>query len=198
MLPDSTSVWLNSGAEIRYPSVFNKETRDVHISGECFFDVTKDSKRQFIVHTDNLNIKIFGTRFNVKEYNDEKRTEISLVEGKVEVFNKSDRPYTELNPNEQFVLSDRKAAVKRIKNINALIAWTKNIIIFEDEPFEDVIQTLESWYGVDINFEEHMLNNHSYTFKVKTESLREVLDLISVITPIRYEIDGEIVNIKYK
>jgi hypothetical protein len=63
------------------------------------------------------------------------------------------------------------------------------MLIFEDEPMADVVQSLESWYGIEIHIQKNMLNNHRYTFKVKTESLREVLGLISVITPIEYTIE---------
>ena len=198
ILPDSTSVWLNAGAEIRYPSSFSRETRDVYISGECFFNVTKDKKRQFIVHSNSLDIKVFGTSFNVRENEKDNKTEVALIEGEVQIFNSENRPLVSLTPGEQFTLTGDIGVVEKVDNINNLTAWKENMIIFENEPFDQVIQSLESWYGVEFEVDTSILNNHNYTFKVKTESIREVLNLISVITPIEYNISGENVTIKYK
>lgn len=198
VLPDSTTVWLNSGAELRYLASFTKRTREVFISGECFFEVTKDHKRQFIVHCNDLDVKVFGTSFNVRESRKYGQTEITLVEGKVQVLNKSSQPLATLAPEEQLVFNGERGIVKKVSNINAITAWKNNLIIFDNEPFEHVVQALESWYGVDFHVDPAVLNKHRYTFKVKTESLREVLNLISVITPINYTIEGEQVTIKYK
>ena len=91
-----------------------------------------------------------------------------------------------------------KGIVRKIENTAALTAWKNNMLIFEDEPFESVIQSLESWYGVEFQVDERIKSKHRYTFRLKTESLREVLDMISVITPIDYVIEGEKVSIRYK
>lgn len=198
VLPDSTAVWLNSGAEIRYPATFEKKSRDVYVTGECFFDVTRDPQRQFIVHSTDFNIKVLGTSFNIRESRRDKRTEVALIEGEVHVFDKADHPLTVLAPGEQFICEAGKGVVTKIENIDALTAWKNNMLIFEDEPFVNIIQSLESWYGVEFSVESAVLNNHRYTFRVKTESLREVLELISVITPIEYTIKGEKVTVKYK
>ncbi|HBL74791.1 MAG: hypothetical protein A2W90_08080 [Bacteroidetes bacterium GWF2_42_66] len=198
ILPDSSVVWLNSEAEIRYPAAFEKRSREVFVSGECFFDVTKDAKRQFTVHCTDFNVKVFGTSFNIRQSKKNNHTEVSLVEGKVQILNKADQPLTLLDPGEQFVFKGEKGIKKKIDNVEALTAWRNNMLIFENEPVETVIQTLESWYGVEFRVDTAILNNHRYTFKVKTESLREVLEMISVITPIEYTIEGEIVTMRYK
>ena len=198
VLPDSTCVWLNSGAEIRYPTSFKQKTRDVYIVGECFFDVTKDKQRQFVVHAEKVDVRVFGTQFNVRENERSKQVDVALLEGKVKVFGKQNQPLTELKPGEQFTLANGKGTVQQVSNIERLVAWKDNMLIFVDDPLEEVIQILESWYGVKITVDSQMLTKHNYTFKVKTESLRDVLDLISVITPIEYKIDGDEVMINYK
>ena len=67
ILPDGTKVWLNSSSELKYTSAFNGENRDVYISGECYFEVAKNPKKPFIVHANDLQVKVYGTHFNVKE-----------------------------------------------------------------------------------------------------------------------------------
>lgn len=198
VLPDSTCVWLNSGAEIRYPTSFERKTRDVYIVGECFFDVTKDQQKQFVVHAEKVDVRVFGTQFNVRENENSDQVDVALIEGKVKIFGKQSQPLIELKAGEQFSLIEGKGTVKEVRNIDRLVAWKDQMLIFENDPLENVIRTLESWYGVNFSVDSQMLTKHSYTFKVKTESLSDVLDLISVITPIEYKIDGDKVMINYK
>lgn len=198
MLPDGTKVWLNTDSELKYASDFNQEHRDVYITGECYFEVTKDAHNPFIVHAKDLQVKVYGTHFNVKESSSTKQAEVTLVEGKVEVLSPENKSLSYLSPGEKLTLKGEKYQVEKENNPNALIAWTQGILTFEDQPFEEVVDYLENWYGVSIHLDQSLHNNHRYTFKVKTESLREVLDLISVITPIHYKIDGDNVFITSK
>lgn len=81
VLADGTQVVLNAGSKLRYPVNFGVESRDVHLEGEAYFNVTKEEKRKFIVHTSHLNIKVLGTKFNVKAYPEEKTIETTLING---------------------------------------------------------------------------------------------------------------------
>ncbi|MDO8930615.1 MAG: DUF4974 domain-containing protein [Bacteroidota bacterium] len=198
VLPDSTYVWLNSGAELQYPSDYSAENRQVQMKGECFFDVVKDPDHPFVVSGSKFKVKVYGTRFNVNEHNAKNMADVTLVSGKVQVLNFQDKLISELKPGQQLVFSDGKYYLQRAENMEALTAWLNNMLIFDNQPFEDVVHYLEKWYGVKIKLDQNLYYRHNYTFKVKTESLREVLELISVITPIQYHIEGEQVTIKYK
>ena len=198
LLPDQTLVWLNSGATLEYPSRFSDKSRDVYISGECYFDVKHDEKKPFQVHCSDLQIRVLGTKFNIREKNREGLAEVTLLEGAVVVKDRSNSPIARLKPGEQLVYGGNTNLVRSASNPDALTSWTNNVLSFSDQPFEEVIYYLENWYGVTIHLDSSLYNNHSYTFRVKTESLREVLELISVITPINYEIAGEHVTIKYR
>jgi len=94
-LPDGSKVWLNAGSTISYPDHFSSESREITLSGEAFFDVTHRKGSPFIVQTDNLDIRVLGTRFNVKCYEDEQTIETTLVSGKVELLNKDDHSRVE-------------------------------------------------------------------------------------------------------
>ncbi|MFA5328467.1 MAG: FecR domain-containing protein [Prolixibacteraceae bacterium] len=198
VLPDSTHVWLNSGSEIQYPSDYSATNRSVSMRGECFFDVVHDPQHPFLVRGSKFQVKVFGTRFNVHEDDSKSEADVTLVSGKVQVLNLNNQGISELKPGQQFIFSNGKYTVKPAENIEALTAWLNNMLIFDNQPFEEVIHYLENWYGVKITLDQSLYYSHNYTFKVKTESLREVLELISVITPIEYHIDGEQVTIKYK
>jgi len=198
VLPDSTYVWLNSGSELEYASDYSAQKREVLMKGECFFDVVKDPKHPFVVKGSKFQVKVFGTRFNVNEDMAKNMADVTLVSGKVQVLNLQDKLISELNPGQQFVCRDGKCHLQQAENLEALTAWLNNMLIFDNQPFEEVIHYLEKWYGVKIQLDHELYYSHNYTFKVKTESLREVMELISVITPIEYKIEGEQVTIKYK
>lgn len=83
ILSDGTKVWLNSETKIRYPGRFSKVQRDVYLTGEAFFEVSKNGSRPFVVHTPELDVKVVGTKFNIKAYEDEQQIATSLFEGKV-------------------------------------------------------------------------------------------------------------------
>jgi len=198
VLPDSTCVWLNSGSELQYASDYSARNRNVSMKGECFFDVVKDPVHPFIVRGSKFQVRVFGTRFNVNEDADKNTADITLVSGKVQVFNLEEKPVSELIPGQKLVYNQGIYHVQKAENMEALTAWLNNMLIFDNQPFEEVIHYLEKWYGVKIQLDHNLYYSHNYTFKVKTESLREVLALISVITPIEYQIEGEKVTIKYK
>lgn len=198
VLPDSTHVWLNSGSEIKYPSDYTAQNRSVSMKGECFFDVVHDPLHPFVVRGSKFQVKVFGTRFNVHEDEARNSADVTLVSGKVHVLGLNDQEIAELKPGEQFVFSKGAGHVQKAENLEALTAWLNNMLIFDNQPFEEVIHYLDKWYGVKIHLDKSLYYSHNYTFKVKTESLREVLELISVITPIEYHIEGEQVTIKYK
>jgi Fe2+-dicitrate sensor, membrane component len=198
VLPDSTYVWLNSGSEIQYASDYSEKNRKVSMKGECFFDVVKDPLHPFVVQGSKFQVKVFGTKFNVNEDDARNTADVTLVSGKVQILSLDNEPVTELIPGQQMVYKEGAYHVRKAENMEALTAWLNNMLIFENQPFEEVIHYLEKWYGVKIRLDSTLYYKHNYTFKVKTESLREVMELISVITPIEYKIEGEQITIKYK
>ncbi len=198
ILPDSTRVWLNSGAELQYSADFSAKNRHVSMKGECFFAVTKDPDHPFLVDGSNLRVKVYGTRFNVNEDRLSHSTDVTLISGKVEVYNQNKQLLSNLNPGEQLVYNNGVSNVQLARNPEAITSWINNMMVFNNQPFEAVINYLEKWYGVTITLDPTIHYKYNYTFKVKTESLREVLELISFITPIDYHIEGEKVAIKYR
>lgn len=121
-LPDGTQVWLNSGSQLTYNDAYGKELREIKLSGEAFFDVAKDAEHPFIIHANELDIKVLGTSFNVRAYPDDKRTEAALISGLIEVSFKgrpSDRLY--LKPNEKISVMNGEI-LKTDLNEKAVIA----------------------------------------------------------------------------
>ena len=197
VLPDSSNVWLNSGSSLKYKTGFNSKIREVELEGEAFFEVRKDKSKMFKVTAGSVNVEVYGTAFNVKNYREEKKLEVTVENGNVGVVRDGVR-VAELDKGKQVTINEVSNTMLLSKaNVEVVKAWKNNELIFDGTSFEEVIRYLERWYGVKITIEEKMKKRHNYTFKIKTESLTELLKLLQVITPLQYKIDGKNVTIRY-
>jgi transmembrane sensor len=197
-LPDGSTVWMNSSSSLKYAVNFNSDSREVIMTGEAFFQVKKDQSRTFRVISGTLNVEVHGTSFNVKNYSDENDQKITVADGVVGLVRNS-LELTRLKKGEQatFDKGSEKLVVTN-ENPDQITAWRNNELIFRNTSVEDVIRSLETWYGVNITIDNRMLAGHNYSFKVKTESLREVLNMMAVMTPLAYTISGKDIEIRYK
>jgi ferric-dicitrate binding protein FerR (iron transport regulator) len=197
VLPDGSSVWLNSGSSLKYRGNYNLKEREVIMEGEAFFEVQKDKAKEFRVRTGTLDVVVYGTSFNVKNFRDDNCQEITVAEGCVGLRDNS-REIRQLHRGDQALLdkSTNKIAFRK-GDAGMVSAWKNNELVFDNTPIEEVVRYLERWYGVNITIDEAMKKKHNYTFKVKTESFREMLELMKIITPLTYEISGKEVKIRY-
>jgi len=195
ILPDSTIVWLNSGSTLKYPKDYSRE---VYLTGEGYFEVSSDKERKkFSVNTGILNVTVYGTSFNVKSYSDEQIQEVIVAEGEVGIYS-GKQLLRILEESDQAILDKSTNKISYTEcNADLLTSWRKNELIFDDAPVEEIMKSLERWYGVEItvNYEIQQLPN--LTFRVKTESLREMLEMMKEIVPITYKVNGKDVLIKY-
>jgi len=187
-LPDGSRVWLNAETKIIYPEKFIGNYRTVHLEGEAFFDVIKNPKKPFIVKTNKLDIEVLGTSFNVRAYAEDKIVETTLVTGKVSVkrFNPKTKKTQKaiLTPNHQAVFyKDQERFVLDQVDVKNYTLWRNGIIVFDNEPFERMVNVLERWYDVDFVIDEKVNSKYNYTMTITEESLEEVLQLIKRTTP---------------
>lgn len=198
-LPDGTKVWLNSASQIRYNSRYNQKNRYISLKGEAFFDVKEDKKTIFIVDVGGVSINVRGTAFNVTAYEGDSLISVSLNRGKVNLENTYSRQtIASLLPNQQITINRKNLSTRLMKcdaELNSL--WTQNRLKLEDVSTEELFKNMEHWYGVNIDV-KHINPNNIYSLTIKTESLREMLDLINKLTPIIYHINGEEVSVYVK
>lgn len=196
-LYDGTKVWLNSGTKFRYPVAFSRNTRDVFIEGEAYFDVAKDVDHPFVVSSGQLKIQVLGTRFNVCAYPEDNEFSTTLDEGSVNSINTTTGKSVKMNPGEQVILNRETNQMKRLSvDTELYTSWKENLLKFEDATFEEVIKKMERWYDVKITVDPAIDTKERYTMTIKTESLREMLQLVSKTTKIKYEIRENTVVIK--
>jgi ferric-dicitrate binding protein FerR (iron transport regulator) len=183
ILPDSTVVWLNSGSTLKYNNLFGKNTRDVSLTGEGYFEVTEDKKIPFLVHTNSIEIKVLGTVFNVRSYTDDPTIEVDLLEGKVDVMNLEAEPKPKLTlyPNEKVVYyKENKSMLSIAVDASKSAQWTIGKLCFVDVPIEKIVKDIERKYDVHIIIESD---------KIKTEIFSGSLDLNQPLNELLYYLD---------
>jgi len=190
-LPDGSIVSLNYGSKIKYPQVFSGNTRSVLLSGEGFFEVAHNPQIPFIVKTRDLNIKAVGTSFNVMAYPEEPYIEATLVSGKI-IVDKQGRGMKNIGamtPGQHLNYNSETGRIVCIKegNIEKYIAWKDGKIIFEDTPILQVVEKLNRIYNVDITVTDEV-KDYVYTVTFEDEPLPQILDLMTLATPISYKI----------
>lgn len=196
-LSDGTSIWLNSGSEIRYPSVFNKKAREVYLKGEAYFCVSKNKKRPFIVHADKVFIKVFGTKFDVKAYPEENTIETFLEEGSIGIGMTGCNQELILKPDEgiTYSKSDSKFNVINKDKCDQYTLWRCNKLIFKRETFGDLAVKLERWHNVKIIINNKKLANKRITGAFENESVEQIFEALKISVPLQYNIDKNTITI---
>lgn len=193
-LADGTNVWLNSGSLIRFPSNFsNEKERRVELDGEGYFEVSKNGTKPFIVQTTALDIKVYGTSFNVLSYSDYNTMSVALVEGKVSLiknFEKGQKELLVMSPNDvvTYDLVQNKLYQSKELFMDKYTAWKDGQIVFYGDPIDMVVKRLEKWYNVKMVIGDRELENYRFTATFIDESLEQVLKLLSLSSPIEYTI----------
>ena len=196
ILPDSSVVKLNSDTKITFPDKFIGPTREVFITGEAYFKVKPNPDTPMVVSTNrNIVVKVLGTEFNLRAYENETTTRTTLYSGKVDVLGtKSDGEtfkLAELKPNESYVTREAKAPLKVLKaDTLKIAAWRNGVLIFDNTPMDAVIKELERWHGASITVRNDKLYKYTFTAKFNQEPLVRVLESIKFCTDIKYTIDG--------
>ena len=179
-LSDGTNVWVNACSEIRYPSVFTGEKRNVYLRGEAYFEVSRDvDDKLFIVQTDKFDIEVLGTKFNVEVYDDSDNFCTSLLEGSVKILDKNS-PGKDLllKPNYQVSLVDGCLRSKPITDFDSF-RWKEGLICLKNITFRDLMQRLEQCYDVRIIVENQKLVNYTCSGKFRiSDGVDRVLSVL--------------------
>ncbi len=195
-LADGTTVFLNSGSKLRFPQTFdNQEQRKVILDGEGYFSVTKNPGQPFVVQVKKLDIKVLGTKFNVEAYSDNPSVNIALVEGSVLLqgqSGKGNKDLMRLTPNQVATLnkSDNILSKSDVADLYKYTAWINGRIVFFGDPIQTVVNKLGKWYNVDIVIDDKRLENYRFTGTFIDESLEQILNILSLTSPMTYNIES--------
>lgn len=197
-LSDGTEVWLNSGTQLDFPSEFTGKRREIRVNGEIFIDVAHDPQIPFVVHTQDMDIHVYGTSFNVSAYRDDSKKTVVLVKGKVKIETAGKRT-AELLPNEKIeIMGDDMA--KESVNVSEYISWTRGIMEFDGTPISEILKKIGRYYNVQFESSpEITLNNKTCSGKLfLSNNLDSVMSSVSVISSTVYQRENNIIHITKK
>ncbi|MBO9633564.1 MAG: FecR domain-containing protein [Chitinophagaceae bacterium] len=150
-LPDGSKVWLNAASSLSFPVNFTGKQRKVSITGEAYFEITKNRNQPFIVQTDRQEVEVLGTAFNVNSY-DEASIRTSLVDGSVRVSSRASGQQTILQPGKQSVLDGQQLLTNNFDMEN-VTAWKKGLFSYTNASLKTVMADFERWYDVEVVIE---------------------------------------------
>ena len=199
LLPDSSVVKLNSDSKIIFPDKFSGNERVVYIEGEGFFDVKSNPNVPMTVSTSNgYDVKVLGTKFNIYSYREEERSKTSLIEGNIDILSK-ESVVAQLGQGDSLVKGG-ESTVKNSNDANIVndIAWTNDILAFENTPLNEVIKKLERWYGTTFIVKDSNILRIRLTAEYENESVIQILESIKFSADIEYTIKKNTVVLFYR
>ncbi|MGV8091926.1 MAG: FecR family protein [Mangrovibacterium sp.] len=198
VLPDQSEVWLNSGSSLEFPGNLNDHPqRRVKLQGQGYFMVAKDEQHPFIVETDQLNIQVLGTSFDVSNYANDDFISSTLEEGTIALLDPYNKELVSLKPGQQALFSKktRQLTVNQI-DTRLTTSWKDGKLIFRDTPLRNVTQQLERWFNCRIQVAPKLMNSGIlYTATIQDETLGEVLQMIEISTQVKTQIKNREVRI---
>lgn len=193
LLPDGTKVWLNQSSVLKYPRAFEGKERHVYLDGEAYFEVARNHEKPFMVKSPAMDVRVLGTSFNIKCRLDNSFAETTLIEGEVEVKDKSDKGRITLLPGQKAVLN-RVTGRMQVKQVDPKmeIVWHNDLIPFEKSSIFQIAAALERFYGVKIILSPDVDSTNTYSGVLKKkDNIESVLQSLDNSIPISYKIVGD-------
>lgn len=195
-LADGTMVWLNADSRLRYPVAFDREKREVYLTGEAYFEVAKDANRPFHVVTDGVRVKVYGTEFNVNTRR-QGVVQTTLVNGKVGVTVNATGRETMLVPNQmlEYDAGTGKVDVRDV-DVYSFVAWKSGEFMFDNERLEDIMEQLRLWYDVEVFYGNEELKNMRFTGNVtRFTEIAGVLGILERTGGVGFSVKGRGVTV---
>ena len=189
---DGSRVFLNSGSKIKYPIKFlSNQKREVFLEGEAFFDVTENKSDLFIVNSNGINVEVYGTKFNVRNYPEDNNSDIVLVNGSIGITNSQNNNVTKLTPGYKGSVNKESLLIEKSKiNTKIYTSWIDGEFIFRNESFSQILKKLERLYNVTIidNRKNDSKELFNASIDVENEKIEEVLNYFNKIYNIEYQL----------
>lgn len=191
-LQDGSTVWLNAGTTMEYPTAFARDSRRVRIAGEAMFDVEPDAKRPFVVETFACDVEVLGTKFNVEADERNGRFSTALMRGRVKVVNRlSAGEQVLLQPDECVTLVGGHLNLEQIDNPDDFL-WTEGIISLKDASFGELMSRIERSYGIRIKLQRNDLPRLSCRGKLRiSDGIEHAMRILQTGADFTYEINRE-------
>jgi len=188
-LVDGTKVWLNAKTTFTFPNYFSDNSRKVSLDGEGYFEVITDKSKPFIVNTEQYNVKVWGTKFNLIAYSTKSIFETSLFEGSVEVLNPECNKGVYLLPDERIYQKDNQLVKAPINDLNHFL-WKEGILSFNDETFPELVEKLELYFDLKIEVKNNAILKYRCTGKFRMkDGVDHILKVLQLSNKFNFKID---------
>ncbi|WEK18629.1 MAG: FecR domain-containing protein [Candidatus Pedobacter colombiensis] len=195
ILPDNTEVWLNTSSSISFPTAFETNERNVMVTGEVYFEVSKDPERPFKVKTGSAEVSVLGTHFNIMNYDDEPNTQVTLSEGSIRL-NLGETSQI-IKPGQQ-ALFNRSSDRIALRNVDTddVMSWKNGYFLFDNTPIDQVMREIKRWYDVDVVYEGNKPTISITAMISRNNKISKILDLLKKSGGLDFEINNKQITIK--
>lgn len=194
-LPDGTEVWLNSQSSLRFPEAFAASERKVYLQGEAFFDVKKNTECPFIVSMSQGDIRVYGTRFNITDYENAPLSAV-LVEGSIGFCPENGNP-VRLHPSQRLTYNraDGNVSIETV-DTSVYTAWVEKRFVFKGQTLEEIMNTLARWYDFTPVFNSDSIRHIRLSGRLnRHDDIRILLQSYEMTTGIKFRIKGRTIFI---
>jgi len=200
-LPDGSVITLDAGTSFSYPEKFDENVREVFINGEGFFEVLPNPQKPFIVHANNTIIKVLGTKFNIRAWQQNQKVKVVVAEGKVSFNSARGKEEEKVIITEgqfsEIYLNEKPKTPKDI-DVGQQLGWVNHEIIFKDIPLHEILFQMERWYDVKFNLSFSAIGEERLNIHIQNNSLDKLLEMISILTDLEYDQINKTINLHQK
>ncbi|MFA9453917.1 MAG: FecR family protein [Candidatus Aminicenantaceae bacterium] len=195
-LDDGTRVVLDSGSLFQYPDEFLGESREVFLSGEGYFEVTADDRRPFLIHANGARIRVLGTRFNVRAWQNSKKVEVVVSRGRVSLSPDQEAAADAVVITEgqgSTLWEGQVPTLPETVDVEKYLGWLDRETHFQDAPLFEILILLERWYDIQFVLSDGSITAERLTVYIDNRPLDEILELIATLTNQEVEREGNLV-----
>ncbi len=193
VLPDGSEVWLNAGSSIEYPLLSKPEYREVKLTGEGYFKVTKDPDKPMLVTTSGMQVKVYGTTFNISAYEDDPDIKTALVEGEISIIRLNEEGIAadaeiKMKPGEIVILNKEKNTldISAVNNMEVFTGWINGKYVFRNTRFKDILKRLERLHNVEFVLEDEAFGDYNFNATFEDQNIDRIMEIFAVSLPINW------------
>lgn len=197
LLEDGSSIWINSGTTVEFPSTFvGLDERKIKVEGEIYIEVENDVHRPFLVETTNFGVRVLGTKFNVSAYSEDPVKHVTVVEGLVSTVSGKGEKEELIGPSQQLTISGQGTTLKNV-DVAYYVSWKDGFLCFESEPLGSILTCLSRYYDIQLvygnDIEAIRCSGKLYLF----DEWQVVFDNITKVSPVEYFVKNNKITFKY-
>lgn len=194
-LPDQSKVWLNAASSIKFPASFaGLKNRKVELTGEAYFEISKDKDHPFIVKTVQQEVEVLGTHFNINSYEDKQNTSTTLLEGSVKITNEH-KIQQLLKPGETALVNNNSNILVSSADIKSSMAWKNGDFRFNEERIDEIMLKISRWYDIEVTY-HGPISKEKFSGKIsRNKNISEVLNMLSYSNAVNFIVEGRRVTV---